>query len=87
MAGGGFTPIMVEQSQANATRICFKLLQAILRSEIINDSLKKNRFAKGMTNKLLKMAKFINPASHSMDTSEKIQNTNEWVRNNFMILT
>lgn len=77
----------VQQSQPHDTKNYFKLLQAIHHSEIINDSLKNNSFPKGITHKVLKMSRFIKPASSSTDTSEKIQNNiNEWVRNNFTIL-
>ena len=76
------TPLNID-----ATKVYFKLLQAVHHSEIVNNSLETKAYPKGMVHKINKMTTFIKPGSPNLATFQRVQqNTDEWIHNNFVIL-
>lgn len=73
--------------RTDATKVYFKLIQAIHHAEIISNSLEQNSFPKGMVQKIHKMTAFIKPASPNSTVFQQVkENTDSWIHNNFLIL-
>ena len=71
----------------DATKVYFKLLQAVHHSEIVKNSLETKAYPKGMVHKINKMTTFIKPGSPNLATFQRVQqNTDDWIHNNFVIL-
>lgn len=69
------------------TKLCFKLLQAVHHSEVVDDSLKTNSFPPGMFRQVGKLTNFIKPSSPTEETAKQVHiNTLEWMHNNMVIL-